>query len=93
MQKDRRGAARVEWYSPAIIYDRDGLFGRRCVVSNLSNGGARLIVAQPDFVPDECTLKITADSGLRRCYVVWRTDEALAIKFRNRRRARLAKKQ
>ena len=64
-----------------MLYDRDGLYGRRCVVSDLSNGGARLIVAQPDLVPDQCKLRICVHSPSRSCSVVWRTSEAVGIKF------------
>ena len=81
MEPDRRDDLRVEWHSPAMIYDRNGLRGRRCVLSNLSNGGARLIVAQPDLVPAECTLRITPESSLRHCHVIWRSNEGVGVEF------------
>lgn len=81
MQEERRNTHRVEWNSLAIIYDRNGLFGRRCVVSNLSSGGATLIVAQPESVPDQCTMRIAIGANLTKCHVVWRTAEAVGVAF------------
>jgi hypothetical protein len=42
--RERRKNFRVEWNSPGKIYHRDGRFARLCIVSNFSNGGARLPV-------------------------------------------------
>ena len=40
--RERRKSFRVEWNSAAKIYDLDGRFARPCVVSNFSNGGAKI---------------------------------------------------
>jgi hypothetical protein len=81
MRRERRKNFRIEWNSPACLYDRNGRFGRACVVSNLSNGGARIIVAQPETVSDVCVLRITPHSPLRKCHVIWRTEQAIGVQF------------
>lgn len=81
MRRDRRKNFRIEWNSPACLYDRNGRFGRACIVSNLSNGGARIVVAEPETVSDICVLRITSHSPLRKCHVVWRTKEAIGVQF------------
>ena len=80
-REDQRRSLRIEWHAPAMLYDGNGLFGCRCVVSNLSDGGARLIVAEPDAVPDTCKLRLDVHSPARSCSVVWRTSEAIGIAF------------
>ena len=45
--RERRKNFRVEWNSAAKIYDRDGRFARLCIVSNFSNGGAKIIGLDP----------------------------------------------
>ena len=81
MRRDRRKNFRIEWNSPACLYDRNGRFGRACIVSNLSNGGARIVVAEPETVSDVCVLRITPHSPLRKCHVIWRTKEAIGVQF------------
>jgi hypothetical protein len=81
MRRERRKNFRIEWNSPACLYDRNGRFGRACVVSNLSNGGARIVIAQPETVSDVCVLRITPHSPLRKCHVIWRTKEAIGVQF------------
>jgi hypothetical protein len=41
MRRERRKHFRVEWNSPATIYD--GQLPRCCIVSNFSNGGAKIV--------------------------------------------------
>ena len=41
--RERRKNFRIEWKSSAKIYDRGGRFSRQCVVSNFSNGGAKIV--------------------------------------------------
>lgn len=81
MRRERRKNFRIEWNSPACLYDRNGRFGRACVVTNLSNGGARIVVAEPETVSDVCVLRITPHSPLRKCHVIWRTKEAIGVQF------------
>jgi hypothetical protein len=80
MRRDRRKGFRVEWHSPGTIYD--GKLARTCIVSNFSNGGAKISGVLTDTIPDEFALRITSrDDRIRRCRVRWRSDDALGIEF------------
>lgn len=80
MRRERRKGFRVEWHSPGTIYD--GKLARPCVVSNFSNGGAKISGVLTATVPDEFALQITSrDNRIRRCRVRWRCEDALGIEF------------
>jgi hypothetical protein len=49
--RERRKNFRVEWNSPAKIYDRRSRFARRCIVSNFSNGGAKIVGVERGTIP------------------------------------------
>jgi len=78
---ERRKTFRVEWNSLAKIYDCDGRFARACIVSNFSNGGAKITGIDVDDVADEFMLRITPHSRLHRCRVVWRSNDSLGAAF------------
>ena len=78
---ERRKNFRVEWNSAARIYDLDGLFDRKCIVSNFSNGGARIMGLKPDSVPDAFILRISPNCRAQKCQVIWRTNDALGVEF------------
>ena len=80
MKRERRKNFRIEWHSPATIYD--GKLARPCIVSNFSNGGARIAGVRAATIPDEFGLRITSrDCRIRRCRVLWRSDDALRVEF------------
>ena len=79
--RERRKNFRVEWNSPAKIYDRGGQFAGLCIVSNFSNGGAKLIGLEPNTVPDEFILRIAPRIRPHNCKVVRRTKHALGVIF------------
>jgi hypothetical protein len=79
IMRERRETFRVEWNSPATMYDR--VFARSCFVSNVSNAGAKITGIDTAAVEDEFMLRITPHSRLRRCRVVWRTKDSLGIAF------------
>jgi PilZ domain len=79
--RERRKNFRVEWNSPAKIYDHDGHFDRQCIVSNFSNGGARIIGLKPDSVPDQFILRISPNCRAQKCHVIWRSNDALGVEF------------
>ena len=58
--RERRKNFRVEWNAPAKIYDRNSRFARRCIVSNFSNGGAKIAGVEPGTIPNEFILPLTA---------------------------------
>jgi len=79
--RERRKNFRVEWNSAAKMYDRDGRFARLCIVSNFSNGGAKIIGLEPSTVPDEFILRISPRGRAQRCHVIRRSKEGLGVEF------------
>jgi hypothetical protein len=56
-----------------------------CVLSDISDTGARLDVPYPDKVPDRFLLWLTASGNARRtCQVVWRKARQMGVKFERR---------
>jgi hypothetical protein len=53
-----------------------------CVVSDMSAGGARLVVKQPADIPKEFVLLLTESGNVvRRCQVVWSRQNHLGVRF------------
>jgi hypothetical protein len=77
--RDRRKTFRVECSSPAKLYY--GRSVRECIVSNFSNGGAKIIGIEIATVPDEFLLRITPHSRPHRCRVAWRSEESMGVAF------------
>jgi hypothetical protein len=83
MRRERRKSFRVEWHSPATIYE--GKSARPCIVSNFSNGGAKITNVRATTIPDEFALRITShDTRMRKCRVLWRSDDTLRVEFTDR---------
>jgi len=79
--RERRKTFRVEWNSLAMMYDCDGRFVRACIVSNFSNGGAKITGINIAAVADEFMVRITPHSRLHRCRVLWRSKDSLGAAF------------
>ena len=79
--RERRKSFRVEWHSEAKLYDRDGGSARRCIVSNFSNGGARIAGIEPSTIPDEFILQISPRCRTQKCHVIWRSKDGMGVKF------------
>ena len=79
--RERRKNFRVEWNSPAKIYDRNGRFAGSCIVSNFSNGGAKIVGVEPSKVPDEFILHISFHSRPHECHVIRRSKDGLGVEF------------
>jgi hypothetical protein len=79
MRRERRKHFRVEWNSPATIYD--GKVACPCTVSNFSSSGARIAGVRAKTIPNKFSLRITPHSRIHTCRVVWRTDDAVGVKF------------
>jgi len=82
MSDERRQHFRVEWYSPATIYDFEHDLVRPCILNNFSNTGANISGVLASTIPDEFMLRITGDShGTRKCRVLWRSNDTLGAEF------------
>jgi hypothetical protein len=83
MRGERRKNFRVDWNAPATIYDLERRLARPCVLSNFSNTGARIAGVRSSTIPDEFILRITR-GRTHKCHVLWRSDDALGVKFTGR---------
>jgi hypothetical protein len=79
--REHRKNFRVEWNSAGKIYDRNGRFAQLCIVSNFSNGGARITGVEPGTVPDEFILRISPHGRAHECHVSWRSKHGLGVEF------------
>jgi hypothetical protein len=79
--REHRKNFRVEWNSAGKIYDRNGRFAQLCIVSNFSNGGARITGVEPGTVPDEFILRISPHGRAHECHVTWRSKDGLGAEF------------
>ena len=59
MRRERRKNFRLEWNATAAIRGLDGHLICLCVLSNFSNGGAKLITLDARAIPDQFLLVIT----------------------------------
>ena len=82
MRGERRKSFRIEWHAPATVHDESAY---PCVVSNFSNGGAKIIGVRTAMLPDEFALQLTpGHRRLRKCRVIWRSGDALGVQFTDR---------
>jgi len=82
MSDERRKNFRVEWQSPATIYDLEHDLVRPCILNNFSNTGANISGVLASTIPDEFMLRITGDRhGTRKCRVLWRCNDTLGAEF------------
>jgi hypothetical protein len=79
--RERRKNFRVEWNSAGKIYDHSGRFAQHCIVSNFSNGGAKIVGLDPSTVPDEFILRLSPHGHAHRCHVAWRSKDGLGVEF------------
>lgn len=84
-RKHRRQTTRIE----AIIIDTEGLLVSKCVMVNVSAGGARLRQLESIEVPDKFALLLTSNGTVRRqCEVAWRSEKEIGVKFISAQSAR-----
>jgi CheY-like chemotaxis protein len=80
-EPDRRKISRSGKLKAATI-SFDGGDVIRCVIRNLSAGGACLDVASPRGVPDNFDLIIESDHIRHSCRVAWRKEKQMGVAFR-----------
>jgi PilZ domain len=82
MDLERRQSARVSTNRVATIRTDDGSFTVSCVVSNLSEGGAKLMVEEPKPLPTEFFLFLRPGGAVgRRCQIMWRIGNRVGVRF------------
>jgi PilZ domain len=82
--KDQRKSKRREVHYAARVQFKSGRTAG-CVLSDVSDTGARLEVPFPDKVPERFLLWLTSDGSAKRtCRVVWRKSHAIGVTFERR---------
>ena len=86
MLKERRKVARQMINRVAQFHSEAGVMPRTCMVTDISENGARLFSELP--MPPTFTLSISAEGGntMRECRVVWRLGGELGVEFIDRNR-------
>lgn len=81
MPSDQRiSRRRPVHYSAWMALDDDKLHG--CVLSDISDTGARLDVEDAKAVPDRCMLLLSGTGSARRsCRVIWRKPGQIGVAF------------
>ena len=78
---ERRGAHRQRVYKGAIITFNRGNSVFECLVRNQSDEGAKLCMEQAFGLPLSFALAITVDQTTRKARVMWRSSDALGVRF------------
>jgi hypothetical protein len=92
MRLERRKNLRVMWNVPATIYDVERHLERPCILSDVSGSGARLSGVRANAIPDKFRLR-TPLGDRHSCYVVWRTDNELGVRFTDRSESDLSREE
>ena len=80
---ERRKLARRAINRVAQFHTDDGSLPRSCMITDISEGGARLY-SETDM-PDRFTLSVSGDVAARRdCRIVWRLGRELGVEFVDR---------
>jgi hypothetical protein len=84
MRKDKRRAIRRPMRYNAILVLEDET-QRGCILSDISDTGARIDVATADELPDRFMLLLSGNGAARRrCRVVWRQPTQVGVNFDGR---------
>jgi hypothetical protein len=79
--ENRRRAQRVRTFKGGRIILNRGYSVFDCLVRNLSETGAMLVLSDPFGVPSHFDLEMDAAKARRPCTVRWRTDTAVGVSF------------
>jgi hypothetical protein len=77
---NRRKFPRRPLTYPAKIIANDGSWGRNCRVVDVSDGGARLVTAEPFDLPENFTLALSRKTA-RRCRLKWMENCEIGVVF------------
>ena len=82
-KRDSRKKRRQPMRRGAIVVLKTAQTPLRCVIWDMSDGGARLAIACPSSqLPRTFTLVLTKDASVRRhCEVVWADSRFVGVKF------------
>jgi hypothetical protein len=78
---ERRNQPRRPVEIPAKLTTGEGSPLRDCVVTDISELGAKLWTDAAQDAPDDFTIAFAPRGPYRRCHVVWRTDGQMGVLF------------
>ena len=87
MTEERRRTLRKAFSHPAGLFYPDGKRICECIMRDISDTGARLLIEEPrdseiDDFPSEFILTISKSGNVyRRCKLVWRRNNELGVNF------------
>ena len=82
LRSDLRRSERSAFNTPAVIRTDNAGPALHCVVCNLSEGGAKLMVEGSDPLPAEFILFLRPNSPVgRRCQTMWRLGNKVGVRF------------
>lgn len=82
MINDKRKAVRRPMQYTAWIALADSKTPQGCVLSDISESGARLDIENAESVPDDFVLLLSRRGvPKRKCHVVWRNERQLGVTF------------
>jgi hypothetical protein len=85
MSGEKRSARRKSLKYPARIELGDGTPSRECLLSDVSESGARVVLKTIENLPNQFTLLIgSLGAAPRVCKVVWRDEAELGLEFTGR---------
>jgi hypothetical protein len=64
-----------------MIYDCDSDWTGTCILSDFSNGGAKIRGVTVSTVPDHFLLRAIGLRKTYKCHVLWRSADALGVEF------------
>jgi hypothetical protein len=76
---ERRATPRQRVFKAGSIKFDGG--GVDCTIRNMSPAGAGLDVASPAGIPHEVTLNILTCHLRRHCYIIWRKEKRIGVRF------------
>jgi hypothetical protein len=83
MSRDKRKHRRRALSRRATLRGWDGREIAGCTMTDISDGGAKVILDRPVHLPETFTLwLIESGSVYRECKVVWREGDVLGVQFR-----------
>jgi PilZ domain-containing protein len=76
---EQRRSLREDVRFPAWVDVGDGSAPRSCTVLDVSDDGARIMIAASVRLPKEFYLVLSKNGTRRRCRLVWRSDEEAGL--------------
>jgi c-di-GMP-binding flagellar brake protein YcgR len=65
-----------------ILAEGDGTTICQCTMSDVSQGGTKLMVERPSTIPESFVLVLSRDARThRKCKVRWRSETAIGVEF------------